>query len=74
MGLIFDSETLSKSIKTKRIIDLNVDLRKCAKKIDVSAATLQRIETGKMPDVMTLAKICKWLGTNMQDYIKTARR
>ncbi len=33
-----------------------------AEEIDVSAPTLSRIEQGKVPDVDTFLKVCRWLG------------
>ena len=36
-------------------------LREVAMTIDVSAATLLRIESGRIPDVETFGKICRWL-------------
>ncbi|NTJ08705.1 helix-turn-helix domain-containing protein [Rhizobium lusitanum] len=37
-------------------------VRAAAKEIGVSPATLSRIENGNVPDLMTFAAICKWLG------------
>jgi len=61
MKVIYDSEKLSKLIKTKRIIDLDIDMREAAKKIGISLATLSRLENGKEPDINTLAKACHWI-------------
>lgn len=36
-------------------------IREVAKEIDVSPATLTRIEAGRMPDLLTFRKICAWL-------------
>ena len=36
-------------------------LREVAKLIATSPATLSRIEGGKMPDLTTFGKLCKWL-------------
>ncbi len=36
---------------------------------DVSAATLSRIEQGKIPDVDTFIKICKWLDVTTDTFI-----
>ena len=33
-----------------------------AEEIEVSAPTLSRIEQGKVPDVDTFLKVCRWLG------------
>jgi transcriptional regulator with XRE-family HTH domain len=36
-------------------------LREVAAEVGIGAATLMRIETGRIPDVETFGKICKWL-------------
>jgi transcriptional regulator with XRE-family HTH domain len=36
-------------------------IREVAGEIGVSAATLSRVERGKLPDLETFGKICKWL-------------
>ena len=45
-------------------------LRAVAEEIgDVSAATLSRIEQGKIPDVDTFIRICKWLNVPTDTFI-----
>ena len=39
----------------------NVGLRDAAADIGTSAPTLSRIESGKLPDLQTFAKLCRWL-------------
>ena len=36
-------------------------LRAVAREIGTSAPTLSRIESGKMPDLQTFGKLCRWL-------------
>jgi transcriptional regulator with XRE-family HTH domain len=36
-------------------------IREVAKEIEVSPATLSRVERGYLPDLETFTKICKWL-------------
>ena len=36
-------------------------IRQIAGEIGISPATLSRVERGKMPDLETFGKICKWL-------------
>jgi transcriptional regulator with XRE-family HTH domain len=36
-------------------------LREVAKEIGISPATLMRIENGRVPDLGTFGKVCKWL-------------
>lgn len=51
-------EDLGLEIKRKRG---NSGIRETAKAIDISPATLSRVENGKQPDLETFKKICKWL-------------
>lgn len=37
-------------------------LREVAREIGIGAATLMRVENGRIPDVTTFGKICQWLG------------
>jgi len=68
MVTTLNSDLLSGMIKEKRG---KTGLREIAKEIgDVSAATISRIESGKVPDVETFIKICKWLGTPTDTFIK----
>ena len=39
-------------------------LRDVAAEVETSPATLSRIESGKMPDLHTFGKICRWLGVD----------
>jgi transcriptional regulator with XRE-family HTH domain len=36
-------------------------LRETAREIEISPATLSRVEGGKLPDIETFQKICKWM-------------
>lgn len=47
----------------------NKTLRDAAKEIGISAATLMRIEAGRVPDVETYGKICAWLGVDPGSYL-----
>ena len=69
MKLKFDSDSFSRSVKQKRLIDENLDMRSLAKKIKVSAATISRCERGSMPDLDAYAKLCFWIGRPMNDFI-----
>ena len=44
-------------------------LRETAKEIGVSAATLMRIEGGRIPDVATFGKVCHWLGIDPGEFL-----
>src|SRR5882724_8815354 len=39
-------------------------IREVAKEIGISAATLTRVEGGRLPDIATFQKICSWLKVN----------
>ena len=39
----------------------NNGIRETAKDIGISSATLSRIENGKLPDLETFSKLCRWL-------------
>jgi transcriptional regulator with XRE-family HTH domain len=67
MATTLNSDLLAGMIKEKRG---EKGLREAASEIgDVSAATLSRIEQGKLPDVGTFIRICKWLGKPTDTFI-----
>lgn len=73
MRLKYDGEKLAKEVRTKRLITLNVDLRKAAKQIGIGYATLSRIENEKKPDIETLAAVCKWINTPIDSFFKSVK-
>src|SRR2546425_722223 len=44
-------------------------IREVAKEITISSATLSRIERGKVPDLDTFTKICRWLKIDPGDVL-----
>jgi|ERR1700733_3880179 len=44
-------------------------VREVAKEIGISAATLTRVEGGRLPDIATFQKICVWLQVNPADIL-----
>jgi transcriptional regulator with XRE-family HTH domain len=44
-------------------------LREVAKTIGISAPTLMRIESGRVPDLETFGKVCKWLEIDPGDFL-----
>jgi len=46
-------------------------LRETAAEIGISAATLLRVEGGRIPDVVTFGKICQWLGVDPATFLGT---
>lgn len=71
---VFNFKMFSKAIRQKRLIEKNIELKIAATEIGTSAATLSRLENEKIPDVMTYAKICKWLGVSMDTFISKAKK
>ncbi len=67
MQSTLNTELLAGMLKSKRG---KKGLRSVADEMGgVSAATLSRIEQGKVPDVDTFIKICKWLETSTETFI-----
>jgi transcriptional regulator with XRE-family HTH domain len=44
-------------------------IREVAKEIGISPATLSRIEHGKVPDLETFRKVCRWLKIDPADVL-----
>jgi transcriptional regulator with XRE-family HTH domain len=44
-------------------------LRETAKEIGISAPTLLRVESGRLPDLDTFGKICGWLAVDPGDFL-----
>lgn len=68
--MAFEKDKFRKDIILKRSLKNRMGMRECAKEIGISPATLSRIERGNMPDLITYAKVCKWLNKNLNKYIK----
>jgi transcriptional regulator with XRE-family HTH domain len=67
MKSTLNTELLARMLKNKRV---DKGLRAVANEIGgVSAATLSRIEQGKIPDVDTFIRICKWLNVTTDTFI-----
>jgi len=64
-----DIDKLSALIQDQRD-EQDLGLRKAADKIGgISASTLSRIEKGKLPDVDTFVRICRWLDKSPEAFI-----
>jgi transcriptional regulator with XRE-family HTH domain len=59
-------EQLAQHIQEHRV---GKGIRDAAKEAGVSAATLSRVENGKVPDLETFSKICSWLKVNPSIYL-----
>jgi predicted transcriptional regulator len=69
--IIYDSELLKKDLRTRRIIELEISLDDCAKRIGISKPTLSRVENGNViPDLLTFFRIIRWLDSQPYNYIK----
>ncbi len=67
MQSTLNTKLLASMVKSKRG---KKGLRAVANEIgEVSAATLSRIEQGKVPDVDTFIKICQWLNLSTDTFI-----
>lgn len=44
-------------------------IRTAAADADVSPATLSRVQNGHMPDLVTFAKICRWLEVDPREFL-----
>lgn len=44
-------------------------LRDAAQEVGISPATLMRIESGRVPDLETFGKICRWLRIDPGDFL-----
>ncbi len=64
----FNIDKLRRDIIQKRLIENRMSLRKAAKEIEISAATLSRVERGSKLDVDTLCKILRWLVSEPNKY------
>jgi transcriptional regulator with XRE-family HTH domain len=67
MESTLNTELFSSSVKSRRG---KKGLRETAEEIgNISAATLSRIEQGKLPDVETFIRVCKWLKVPTDTFI-----
>ena len=57
---------LGTMVRTKRG---DAKLRETAQDIEISAATLMRVESGRIPDVETFGKLCTWLNVDPAQFL-----
>lgn len=58
--------SLGAMVRTKRG---DRKMRDVAQDVGISAATLLRVESGRIPDVATFGKICKWLDVDPGSFL-----
>ena len=64
----FKAYELKKDLIAKRCIENDMSMDDACKQIGISKATLSRLEKSKLPDIVTLGKVCAWLGTEPNKY------
>lgn len=67
----FDAVAFGNALNIARD-NAGLSLRELEKEIGVSASTLSRFESGNMPDLLSYAKVCKWLGEDMHTFFISA--
>lgn len=68
MSSTLNTELFAETLKNKRA---GRGLREVAEEIGgVSYATLSRVEQGKIPDVNTFIRICKWMQVSSDEFIE----
>lgn len=70
----YKAQELKKDLITKRCIENDMTMDEASKQIGISKATLSRLEKSKFPDVVTLGKVCAWLGTEPNKYFVIVRK
>jgi ribosome-binding protein aMBF1 (putative translation factor) len=69
MKHIFDGKNFGKRVKMQRVINDGVDMRELSKQLKLSPATISRCENGKMPDLLTYATFCKYIGASLNEFV-----
>lgn len=65
--MVVDTEKLARAVRAKRG---HIGLRATAEQIGgVSAATLSRVEQGKVPDLETFLRLCSWLEMKPNEFV-----
>lgn len=68
--LEFNSDALCNDLISRRCRSRRISLRQAARQIGVGKSTLERIELGSQPDLVTFARLCRWLGQPMEKYFR----
>jgi len=73
MKSIFKQKLFSDAVKQKMFSIMatekrRIGVREFAENIGISAATLSRVENGKMPDIETFFKLCFWMKRSSNEF------
>jgi transcriptional regulator with XRE-family HTH domain len=60
MNVTFDAQKFGKAVYNRRV-DEDETLRSLSDRIDISPATISRVEKFNVPDIRTLSVLCGWL-------------
>ncbi len=78
MQISFNNELLTTHITNKRVVDAKkhvlISSSAAAKIIGLSKATMSRVMNGGAVDIISLYKICKWLGKPMETYFTKTKK
>jgi DNA-binding Xre family transcriptional regulator len=78
MKVSFNSELLTTHITDKRVVDAKkhilISSTAAATIVGISKATMSRVMNGGAVDIISLYKICKWLGNPMETYFKVSKK
>lgn len=70
----FNDKLFSTHIKERLVVDkkneISISLRNAAKQNGLSVATMSRLVNQSLPDVISFAIVCKWMGKPMELYFK----
>lgn len=65
--MTFNLDQFVKDIKAKQA---GRALRDLENELHISSSTISRLNNGSMPDLMTYATMCQWMGKSLQDYFE----
>lgn len=64
----YNKKQMSEDLRQK-LWEQRMTLDEARKKIKVSKPTLSRVQNGHQPELITYAKVCKFLGVSLDYYI-----
>jgi transcriptional regulator with XRE-family HTH domain len=66
-SVIIDTKKLARLVRAKRG---EIGLRELARATGISASTLSRVESGKIGDLDTFLRLCRWLGASPESFMR----